>query len=208
MASSNKAVVRGSMRQARRVGLDLEFKTGVKKCRHMAPPGKAEGARTTRTPYSDQLRMKQMIRFYSGVQEKQFRNYYKKAERQEGSTGYNLLKLLEARLDNIVYRLGLATTRQEARQMVSHGHIEVNGRRVTVASYQVSVGDIVSIAEKAKKHTRVLVAIQMAQQRSKSTDWLDANLDELKGIYKADPQMDDLPPEFSVNLVVELYSKC
>ena len=134
--------------------------------------------------------------------------YYKKAERQEGSTGYNLLKLLEARLDNIVYRLGLATTRQEARQMVSHGHIEVNGRRVTVASYQVSVGDVVSIAEKAKKHTRVLVAIQMAQQRSKSTDWLDANLDELKGIYKADPQMDDLPPEFSVNLVVELYSKC
>jgi small subunit ribosomal protein S4 len=207
MTSPNKAVARGRMRRVRRVGHDLEFKTGLRKCRHMGAPGKPEGARRTRSPYADQLLMKQMIRFYYGVQEGQFKNYYARAERQKGSTGHNLLKILESRLDNTVYRLGFASTRQEARQMVSHGHMMVKGRRVTIPSYQLSIGDTISVTEKAKKHLRVLAALQIAQQRPELS-WLDINLDDMSGVFKAYPEMDELPPEFAVNLVVELYSKC
>ena len=114
---------------------------------------------------------------------------------------------MESRLDNTVYRLGFASTRQEARQMVSHGHMMVKGRRVTIPSYQLSIGDTISVAEKAKKHLRVLAALQIAQQRSELS-WLDINLDDMSGVFKAYPEMDELPPEFAVNLVVELYSKC
>ena len=111
-----------TMKRSRRVGHDLGFKTRSDKSRHMAPPGKPEGRRRTKSPYSEQLRMKQMIRFYYGVSEKQFKGCYKLAERKQGSTGQNLLTFLESRLDNIVYRLGFAVTRSEARQLVGHGY--------------------------------------------------------------------------------------
>ena len=196
-----------TMKRARRVGQDLGFKTGPSKCRHMGPPGKPEGGRRTRSPYSEQLRMKQMIRFYYGVLEKQFRNYYKNAERKQGSTGHNLLVSLESRLDNIVYRLGFAVTRREARQLVSHGHITVNGKRVNIASYRVLPGDIISVADKSKKHLRILAALQLVQQRPE-IDWLELDIEAMSGTFKSLPKSSDFPPEFMVNLVVELYSKC
>ena len=195
------------IRQERRVGQDLGFKTRSGKARHMGPPGKPEGRRRAKTPYSEQLRMKQMIRFYYGVLEKQFRGYYKIAERKSGSTGHNLLVVLESRLDNIVYRLGFAVTRREARQLISHGHIRVNGKYVNIASYRCSPGDVISVAEKSRKQLRVLAAMQFSEQRPE-VSWLESNFKDFSGEYKSLPESEDMPSEFMVNLVIELYSKC
>ena len=195
------------IRQERRVGQVLGFKTRSGKARHMGPPGNPESKRRAKTPYSEQLRMKQMIRFYYGVLEKQFRSYYKLAERKSGSTGHNLLVILESRLDNLVYRLGFAVTRREARQLVSHGHILVNGKNVNIASYRCVPGDVISVAEKSRKHLRILAAMQFAEQQVE-VKWLQSNLKDFSGEYKQLPESNDLPAEFMVNLVVELYSKC
>ena len=146
-----------------------------------------------------------MRRIY-GILEKQFRNYYKEAARLKGATGENLLQLLESRLDNVVYRMGFGSTRAEARQLVSHKGILVNGAVVNVASYQVKAGDVVSLREKAKKQLRVQSALALAAQRG-DAEWIDFNSDKLEGVFKSAPERQDLSSEINENLIVELYSK-
>jgi len=153
-----------------------------------------------------QLREKQKVRRIYGVLEKQFRNYYKEAARQKGATGENLLRLLESRLDNVVYRMGFGSTRSEARQMVAHKAIMVNGQTVNIPSYQVKAGDVVALREKAKKQLRVQSAMALAAQRGEP-EWLDVNTDKMEGIFKAAPDRLDLSSEINENLIVELYSK-
>ena len=162
---------------SRREGTDLFLKSGIRplesKCKAEQPPGQAGGGRrpSRLSDYGVQLREKQKVRRMYGVLEKQFRGYYKKAARSRGATGEVLLQLLEGRLDNVVYRLGFGATRSEARQLVSHRAILVNGRSVNIASYQVSPGDIVTVREKAKNQLRVKNAMELAQQRGFPTWW-------------------------------------
>lgn len=142
-----------------------------------------------------------------GVLEKQFRNYYKKAAQRKGATGENLLVLLEGRLDNIVYRMGFAITRAQARQMVSHRLIEVNGKVVNIASCQISAGDRISVREKARNHLRVKEAVEVSRDLDLVASWLEVDNDKLEGTVKSLPERDDLPPDINENLIVELYSK-
>jgi small subunit ribosomal protein S4 len=196
---------------SRREGTDLFLKSGVKplesKCKLQVPPGGIKGERRTRlSDYGTQLREKQKLRRMYGVLERQFRNYYHEASRRAGATGETLLKLLESRLDNVVYRMGFASTRAEARQLVSHKSIQVNGSAVTIASYQVKAGDTVQIREKSKTQLRVQSALASAAQAG-FPDWLDVNEKEMRGIFKSAPARDDVLPDINENLVVELYSK-
>jgi small subunit ribosomal protein S4 len=197
-------------RLARREKTDLGLKSGIRdietKCKFDRTPGQHWQRRTRVTDYATQLRMKQLIRRYYGVLEKKFRLYYKEAERIKGSTGENLLRLLESRLDNMVYRMGFAVTRAEARQLVSHKAVLVNGHVVNIASYSVKPGDVVAIREKAKKQLRIAAAIDLSNQRE-PISWVEVDDKLMSGVYKVFPDMDQLPPEFKVNLVVELYSK-
>ncbi len=197
-------------RLARREKTDLGLKSGIRdietKCKFDRTPGQHWQRRGRVTDYATQLRMKQLIRRYYGVLEKKFRLYYQEAERVKGSTGENLLRLLESRLDNVVYRMGFAVTRAEARQLVSHKSICVNGHIVNIASYNVKPGDVVSVRDKSKKQLRITAALELAQQREPSS-WIDVDAKELSGVYKSMPDMDQLPPEFKVSYVVELYSK-
>jgi len=141
-----------------------------------------------------------------GILERQFRNYYKKAARQKGATGENLLKLLERRLDNVVYRMGFGSTRAEARQLVSHKAIEVNGNVVNIPSYLVTEEDVVSVRERAKKQARITDNLELAQQYG-FPDWVDVDAPKLSGIFKSVPERSELPPDISEQLIVELYSK-
>jgi small subunit ribosomal protein S4 len=153
-----------------------------------------------------QLREKQKVRRLYGVLEKQFRNYYKKADRQKGATGENLLKLLEGRLDNVVYRMGFGSTRNESRQLVSHKAIRVNGICVNIASYQVAESDVVSVSEKARSQLRVQSALELASQRG-DVEWVDVDTTKVEGIFKRSPDRAELPQEINESLIVELYSK-
>ena len=196
---------------SRREGTDLFLKSGVKslesKCKLEVPPGGVKGERRTRlSDYGAQLREKQKLRRMYGVLERQFRNYYHEASRRTGATGETLLKLLESRLDNVVYRMGFASTRAEARQLVSHKSIQVNGSAVTIASYQVKAGDVVQIREKSKTQLRVQSALASAAQAG-FPEWLDVNEKEMRGVFKSAPARDDVLPDINENLVVELYSK-
>jgi small subunit ribosomal protein S4 len=196
---------------SRREGTDLFLKSGAKplesKCKLQVPPGGIKGERRTRlSEYGAQLREKQKLRRMYGVLERQFRNYYQKAARMSGSTGETLLKLLECRLDNVVYRMGFAVTRAEARQLVSHKAIQVNGEAVTIASYQVKAGDVVQIREKSRNQGRVASALTVASQVG-FPEWLEVNEKEMRGVFKAAPNRDDVLPDINENLVVELYSK-
>jgi len=152
------------------------------------------------------LREKQKVRRLYGVLERQFRNYYANADRAKGPTGENLLKLLEQRLDNVVYRMGLGSTRSEARQLVSHKAIEVNGRPVNVASYSVKPDDVVSVRESAKKQTRIQSSLALAEQYG-FPDWVEVDTKALSGTFKRIPDRVDLPAEINEQLIVELYSK-
>lgn len=198
------------LKLSRREGTDLLLKSGVRpidsKCRIDSPPGQHGARRGRLSDYAVQLREKQKVRRFYGVLEKQFRNYYKKAERQRGATGENLLRLLEGRLDNVVYRMGFGATRAEARQLVSHKSILVNGRSVNVPSYQVSPEDIVSVTEKARAQLRIQSALQLAGQRA-SVDWVEVDASKMEGVFKRAPDRSELPPEINENLIVELYSK-
>jgi len=196
---------------SRREGTDLFLKSGAKplesKCKLQVPPGGIKGERRTRlSDYGAQLREKQKLRRMYGVLERQFRNYYQKAARGTGATGETLLKLLECRLDNVVYRMGFAVTRAEARQLVSHKAVQVNGEAVTIASYQVKAGDVVQIREKSRNQGRVVSALTVASQVG-FPEWLDVNEKEMRGVFKAAPNRDDVLPDINENLVVELYSK-
>jgi len=196
----------------RREGADLSLKSSRRavdtKCKIDNPPG-MHGAGTRRPRVSDyglQLREKQKLRRIYGVLEKQFRNYYHEASRLKGSTGENLLQLLEARLDNVVYRIGFGSTRAEARQLVSHKAIMVNGKIVNVASYMVSPADVVSVREKSRKQARIVESMSLAEQIG-FPDWIDVNHTAFEGTFKALPQRTELPPDINEQLVVELYSK-
>ncbi|MDZ7789595.1 MAG: 30S ribosomal protein S4 [Xanthomonadales bacterium] len=197
---------------ARREGVDLNLKSPARglesKCKLNQPPGQHGDSRRQRlSDYALQLREKQKVRRMYGVLEKQFRNYYKEAARRKGATGENLLQLLEGRLDNVVYRLGFAVTRAQARQMVSHKSIEVNGKVVNIASYQVQPEDRVSIREKARKQLRIQEAINVSRELDLVPAWIDVDFDKMEGVFKAAPERDDLPPDINENLIVELYSK-
>lgn len=196
---------------SRREGTDLFLKSGVKplesKCKLQVPPGGIKGERKQRlSDYGLQLREKQKLRRMYGVLERQFSNYYTEAARRSGSTGENLLKLLECRLDNVVYRMGFASTRAEARQLVSHKSIDVNSEVVTIASYQCKAGDVVQVREKARKQLRIQSAMQIAAQVG-FADWVDVNDKEMRGVLRQVPARDDILPDINENLVVELYSK-
>ena len=196
---------------ARREGTDLFLKSGVKpletKCKLETLPGAKPAARKGRlSGYGLQLREKQKLRRMYGVLERQFRNAYHKAARMKGSTGENLLKLLEGRLDNVVYRMGFASTRAEARQLVSHCAVKVNGGLVNIPSFQVSPGDKIEIAEKAKAQPRIKSAVAMASQAG-FPEWVEVDDQTLVGMLKNLPARDDILPDVNENLVVELYSK-
>lgn len=195
---------------SRREGTDLFLKSGIRplesKCRAESIPGQHGQRRSRLSDYGVQLREKQKVRRIYGVLEKQFRNYYKEAARIPGVTGENLLQLLERRLDNVVYRMGFASTRAEARQLVSHNGVLVNGVKANIASFQVSEGDVVSLREKAKKQLRVQSALQLASQRGE-IEWVEVDANKMEGVFKRVPDRADLPSEINESLIVELYSK-
>ncbi|MDN5862923.1 MAG: 30S ribosomal protein S4 [Salinisphaera sp.] len=196
---------------ARRAGTDLFLKGRGRslegKCKLDTLPGAQGTQRRQRlSDYALQLREKQKLRHMYGVLERQFRNYYKKAAQQKGATGTLLLQLLERRLDNVVYRMGFATTRSEARQLVSHKLIAVNGYAVNIPSYQVGEGDVVSVREKARNQMRIDAALDTASQIGLS-EWVDVDEKKKSGIFKMIPDRDQILPDINENLVVELYSK-
>lgn len=195
---------------SRREGTDLFLKSGVtpfeKKCKSEQIPGVHGQRRQRLSDYGLQLREKQKVRRIYGVLEKQFRNYYKEAARMKGATGELLLQLLESRLDNVVYRMGFGSTRSEARQLVSHRAIVVNGRSVNIASYQVKPGDVVAVREKARNQARILFSLQLAGQRG-DVVWVDVDSTKMEGTFKAVPERGDLSADINENLIVELYSK-
>jgi len=195
---------------SRREGTDLFLKSGIRplesKCKLDVPPGGPSQRRPRMSDYGLQLREKQKLRRMYGVLERQFRNYYKKAARLKGSTGENLLQLLEGRLDNVVYRMGFASTRAEARQLVSHKGIEVNGKLVNIPSLQVGAGDAVGVREKARKQLRIQSALEIATQIG-LPEWVDVDAKKMAGTFKSLPEREDILPDINENLVVELYSK-
>ena len=199
-------------RLCRREGLKLFLKGErcyTDKCaieRRNYPPGEHGQARPKFSEYSVQLREKQKLRRMYGVLEGQFRRYFEMADRAKGVTGETLLQLLERRLDNIVYRVGFATSRSEARQLVRHGHFRVNGRKVNVPSYLVRAGDTVSVRERSQKVTRIQGALELAQRRG-VPDWLEVTPESFAGRVKALPVRSDLTMPINEKLVVELYSK-
>lgn len=195
---------------ARREGTDLSLKSRARsldtKCNLEKVPGQSGDRRRRVSDYGLQLREKQKVRRIYGVMERQFRNYYKKAASIKGATGENLLRLLEQRLDNVVYRMGFGATRSEARQLVSHKGISVNGKTVNVPSYQVREEDRVEVREKAKKQVRVQNALALAEQYG-FVDWIEVDNKALSGVFKRLPDRSDLPADINESLIVELYSK-
>ncbi|MCF6346414.1 MAG: 30S ribosomal protein S4 [Thiomicrorhabdus sp.] len=195
---------------ARREGTDLFLKSGVRsidsKCKIDQLPGQHGTGRKRVTEYGLQLREKQKVRRIYGVLEKKFRLYYKEADRRRGSTGVNLLQILESRLDNVVYRMGFASTRAEARQLVSHKSILVNGKSVNIPSYEVSAGDVVAIREKSRNQTRIATALDLNAQAG-TVSWVEVNKTAFEGTFKNAPDRSDLSSDISENLIVELYSK-
>ncbi len=195
---------------SRREKYDLSLKSGVRsldsKCKFDTAPGQHGARRGRETEHGLQLREKQKVRRIYGILERQFENYFKKATRLKGSTGENLLKLLERRLDNVVYRMGFGSTRAEARQLVSHRCILVNGKVVNIPSYLVSPGDIVSVREKSRTQLRIQSALTLAQARP-APDWMEVDSTTFTGTFKNTPDRSSLPPDINEQLIVELYSK-
>jgi len=195
---------------SRREGVDLELKSALRplesKCKLDQVPGQHGARRTRLSDYALQLREKQKLRRIYGVLERQFRNYYKEAARIKGSTGENLLQLLEMRLDNVVYRSGFGATRAEARQLVNHKSVLVNNKVVNIPSYKVKAKDVVAIRDKAKKQTRIADSLNMAKQKG-IADWISLDENKLEAVFNNVPERADLPPNINEQLVVELYSK-
>ena len=197
---------------SRREGTDLFLKSGAKplesKCKLQVPPGGIKGERRQRlSDYGTQLREKQKLRRMYGVLERQFRNYYQEAARRPGATGETLLKLLECRLDNVVYRMGFAVTRAQARQLVAHKSVTVNGKKVNVPSYHVRPGDEVSLTEKARTQLRVQEAATIYDTMDLRPSWVEVDSKKFAGTFKAVPDRGDLPADINEALIVELYSK-
>lgn len=198
-------------RLSRREGADLLLKSRARaldsKCKLETPPGQ-HGARRQRrmSDYALQLREKQKLRRMYGILERQFRNYYAAAASKKGATGENLLKALEQRLDNVVFRMGFGVTRAESRQLVSHRAILVNGKSVNIPSYEVQPNDIISLREKARKQARIQDSLAIAEQYG-FPEWVDVDASKMEGTFKAVPAREELPPDINEQLVVELYSK-
>jgi len=192
---------------SRREGTDLFLKSGVRsiesKCKIDQLPGQHGAGRKRVTEYGLQLREKQKVRRMYGVLEKKFRLYYKEADRRKGSTGVNLLQILESRLDNVVYRMGFASTRAEARQLVSHKSVLVNGKSLNIPSYEVSPGDVVSIREKSQKQTRIATALELSAQAGQIS-WVEVDSAKFEGTFKNVPDRADLSGDIAENLIVEL----
>ncbi len=197
-------------RLMRREGTDLFLKSGVRaldsKCNVSVPPGMQGYKRPRLSDYGLQLREKQKVKRIYGVLENQFRRYYHKATRMKGSTGEQLLFLLESRLDNLVYRMGFASTRAEARQLVTHRSICINGRSVNVPSYNVVSGDVITIREKSRKQKRIAFSIELVAQKEPCS-WLEVDFKKFEGVYKRMPEREELASEINEQLIVELYSK-
>ena len=196
---------------SRREGTDLFLKSARRsisdKAKFDSKPG--QHGRTSGQRMSDfglQLREKQKVKRMYGVLERQFRRYFAMADQQKGNTGNNLLSLLESRLDNVVYRMGFGSTRAEARQLVSHKAITVNGHQVNIPSYLVKSGDVVGVRENSKKQGRVLEALQLATQVGLPA-WVDVNIDKAEGIFKKAPDRDEFAADINESLIVELYSR-
>jgi small subunit ribosomal protein S4 len=196
---------------SRQLKMDLSLTSGVRpldsKCKLDTAPGQHGAKRGRETEHGVQLNEKQKVRRIYGVLERQFRNYFEKAMRIKGSTGENLLRLLERRLDNVVYRMGFGSTRAEARQLVRHRTILVNEKVANIPSYLVSPGDVVSIRDGAKTQLRIQGAITLAQARPTACDWVEVNLTNFSGLLKRLPDRSDLPPDINEQLIVEFYSK-
>jgi small subunit ribosomal protein S4 len=195
---------------SRREGTDLLLKSRARpietKCQIDKTPGQHGGKAKRLSDYATQLREKQKLRRIYGVLEKQFRKYYKEAARRSGSTGEVLLQILETRLDNVVYRMGFGSTRSEARQLVSHRAILVNGKSVNIPSYEVKPADEIQIREKSRQQLRIQEAMNVAEQYG-LPDWVDVDPKNMTGVFKQVPERSDLPSEINEQLVVELYSK-
>ena len=196
---------------SRREGTDLFLKSARRsigdKAKFDSKPGqhgRTSGARTS--DYGLQLREKQKVKRMYGVLEKQFRRYFEEADRRKGNTGSNLLVLLESRLDNVVYRMGFGSTRAEARQLVSHKAMTVNGKSVNIPSYMVKTGDVIAVRDKSKTQNRVVEAVQLAQQVGMPA-WVDVSLDKAEGIFKSMPDRDQFGADINESLIVELYSR-
>src|SRR5512145_653283 len=195
---------------SRREGTDLFLKSGIKpleaKCKLEVPPGGQAQRRGRLSDYGVQMREKQKLRRMYGVLERQFRNYYKKAARVKGATGENLLRMLESRLDNVVYRMGFASTRAEARQLVSHKAIEVNGKPVNIPSYLLRATDVVAVREKSRAQLRIKASLDLAEQNG-FPSWVEVDSKNFKGVFKALPDRAEFANDVNEQLVVELYSK-
>ena len=197
---------------ARREGADLSLKSPARaldsKCKFEQKPGQHGASKKARlSDYAVQLREKQKVKRIYGLLERQFRNVYAKAANEKGNTGENLLRILESRLDNIVYRMGFAVTRAQARQLVSHKAIKVNGKSVNLPSYQVKAGDEVVIAERSRKQLRVQESLNLSQEMDLVPGWLEVDSKQMTGTLKTMPERSDLPSDINENLIVELYSK-
>lgn len=195
---------------SRREGTDLFLKSARRsldsKCKLDTPPGQHGGRRTRLSDYGLQLREKQKIRRIYGILERQFRRYFAEADRRKGSTGENLLQLLESRLDNVVYRIGFGSTRAEARQLVTHKAVLVNGQAVNIPSFQVKAGDVVTVREKSKKQVRIQEALALAGQIGYPA-WVSVDAQKMEGIFKNMPDRSELTGDINEQLVVEFYSK-
>jgi small subunit ribosomal protein S4 len=196
---------------SRREGTDLFLKSARRsldsKCKLDSKPGqhgRTSGARTS--DYGLQLREKQKLKRMYGVLEKQFRKYFVEAERRRGNTGETLIQLLESRLDNVVYRMGFGSTRAEARQLVSHRAVELNGHTADIASLMVKAGDVISIREKAKKQARIREALDLAQSIG-IPQWVEVDGTKMAGTFKAPPDRADVARDVNESMVVELYSR-
>ena len=196
---------------SRREGTDLFLKSARRsldsKCKLDVKPGQhglKSGARTS--DYGNQLREKQKVKRMYGVLEKQFRRYFEQADSRKGNTGANLLTILESRFDNVVYRMGFGSTRAEARQLVSHKAMTVNGKSVNIPSYMVKAGDVIAVRDKSKKQNRVVEALQLAQQVGMPS-WVEVNIEKAEGTFKATPDRDQFAADVNESLIVELYSR-
>ncbi len=197
---------------ARREGTDLFLKSPARavetKCKLDQKPGMHGASRRQRlSDYAVQLREKQKVRRIYGILEKQFRNYYKKSAKMKGATGENLLHLLESRLDNVVYRMGLAVTRAQARQLVSHKAILVNGSSVNIPSYHVLPGDVIAVRERSRNQLRIQESVTLSREMDLVAPWIEFDGKKLEGVFKTAPDRADLTSEINENLIVELYSK-
>lgn len=199
------------LKLSRREGTDLFLKSGIRsvdsKCKFEQSPGQHSNKKPRFSDYGIQLREKQKVKRTYGILERQFSNYYRKAARSKGNTGENLLRLLECRLDNIVYRMGFGSTRAEARQLVSHKSILVNNCVVNIASYQVLPNTIVKVNKKSCNQIRIRASLELAEQQREKLEWIEVNSVILQGIFKRQPERSELSADIDEHLIVELYSK-